>query len=287
MNSDVTGRDESPRDGSEPSSHRHLRDLRRLGGEPPVVLVPGIDGTALLFYRQQPLLAAHFDVVAFPLPTNEPDEMTMASLVDDLAALIGEVADGPVILIGESFGGALSMSLAISRPGLVAGLVIVNSFPYFDERLKLRLAPRLLRLIPWAAMPIVRRYTSDHLHSPHTDRSDIEEFRERAKSIDRDSYIRRLEILSSYDVRDRLCEIETPTLFLAGDRDRLLPSVTWATFMHERVPRSSMTVLEGYGHVCLIDHDLDLTDHVLPWWASSRAAQADAEAPEGSNDSPT
>ena len=259
---------------------RHLRDLRGPGSGPPIVLVPGIDGTALLFYRQQPLLAEHFDVVAFPLPTQEPDEMTMASLVADLAQMIEEVADENAILVGESFGGALSMSLAISRPDLVAGLVIVNSFPYLDERIKLRVAPRLLRLVPWGAMPIVRRYTSDHLHSPHTDRADIEQFRERAKSIDRDSYIRRLEILSNYDLRDRLGEIESPTLFLAGDRDRLVPSVRWATYMHARTRHSSMTVLEGYGHVCLIDHDLDLTEYVMPWWTdrSTRSFEFPVEA---------
>jgi pimeloyl-ACP methyl ester carboxylesterase len=248
----------------------HLRDLRSQSHRPPVVLVPGIDGTALLFYRQQPLLAEHFDVIAFPLPKKDPASMTMASLVGDLAGLIEEVSGEGAIVVGESFGGALSMSLAISRPDLVAGLVIVNSFPYFDERIKLRLAPRLLRLIPWAAMTVVRRYTSNHLHSPHTDPSDIEQFLEHAKSIDRASYIRRLEILSSYDIRDRLAEIKAPTLFLGGDHDRLLPSVRWARYMHERTRYSSMSVLEGYGHVCLIDHDLDLTTFVLPWWAASQ-----------------
>ena len=252
------------------STNRHLRDLRGDQDDPPIVLVPGIDGTALLFYRQQPLLAEHFDTIAFPLPTDSPIAMTMASLVGDLADLIEEVSDRGVVLVAESFGGALSMSLAISRPDLVAGLVIVNSFPYLDQRIKLQLAPRLLRLVPWGAMPIVRRYTSDHLHSPHTDASDIAEFRERAKSIDRDSYIRRLEILRSFDIRNRLADIAAPTLFLAGDRDRLLPSVRWARYMHERVRNSTFEVLEGYGHVCLIDHDLDLTRFVVPWWTANR-----------------
>jgi pimeloyl-ACP methyl ester carboxylesterase len=229
-------------------------------------MVPGIDGTALLFYRQQPLLANHFDTIAFPLPTRSPSTMTMASLVEDLAVLIEEVSDRGAILIGESFGGALSMSLALSRPDLVEGLVIVNSFPYLDQRLKLTLAHRLLRLLPWGAMPIVRRYTSDHLHSPHTNKSDIREFRERSKSIDRDSYIRRLQILSTFDIRDRLPEIDAPVLFLAGDCDRLVPSVRWARFMAERTKESQLTVLEGHGHVCLINHDLDLTDYVVPWW---------------------
>jgi 3-oxoadipate enol-lactonase len=246
-------------------AHRHLRDLR-VGDDPPMVLVPGIDGTALLFYRQQPLLSEHFDTVAFPLPAESVASMTMDSLVADLARLIEEVSKSGVVLLGESFGGALSMSLALDRPDLVRGLVIVNSFPFFEERAKLRMAPWLLRAIPWAAMPIVRRYTSDHLHSPHTNLEDIEQFRERAKSIDRDSYIRRLQILASYDIRDRLHEIGVPALFLAGDRDRLLPSVRWARYMHDRVRSSSLEVLEGYGHVCLIDHDLDLTEYVDPWW---------------------
>lgn len=264
---------------------RHLRDLRADRGDPPIVLVPGIDGTALLFYRQQPLLSERFDTVAFPLPTGSngsgstsvtTSTMTMDTLVASLVQLVEEISNDGAILLGESFGGALSMSLALQRPDLVRGLVIVNSFPYFDERLKLRVAPWLLRSIPWAAMPIVRRYTSDHLHSPHTDAADIAEFRERAKSIDRDSYIRRLQLLAEYDIRDRLGEIEAPTLFLAGDRDHLLPSVRWARYMHERVRPSTMTVLEGYGHVCLIDHDLDLTDHVVPWfdrWRTGRTEQ--------------
>jgi 3-oxoadipate enol-lactonase len=252
---------------------RHLRDLRPPSGDPPIILVPGIDGTALLFYRQQPLLSERFDTISFPLPTVSPPTMTMDTLVRDLASLIEEVSSTGAILLGESFGGALSMSVALQRPDLVRGLVIVNSFPYFDERLKLRTVPWFLRSIPWAAMPIVRRYTSSHLHSSHTNDEDIAEFRERAKSIDRDSYIRRLQILVDYDIRERLDQIAAPTLFLAGDRDRLLPSVRWGNYMRDRVPQSSLTVLEGYGHVCLIDHDLDLTEYVVPWFDESCAEE--------------
>jgi len=246
---------------------RHLRDVPEVDHEdPPLVLVPGIDGTALLFYRQQPLLARRFDTVAFPLPTAQPHAMTMSSLVDDLARLVEEVSHHGAILLGESFGGALALSTALARPDLVRGLVIVNSFPYFDERVKLALAPIVLQALPWAAMPIVRRYTSGHLHSPHTRAADIDEFQRCARAIDRDSYIRRLKILRSYDLRDDLPAIESPCLLLAGDRDRLVPSVRWARYMSDRIPQSEMEVLAGYGHVCLIDHDLDISRFVVPWW---------------------
>lgn len=252
---------------------RHLRDLRAPTADPPLVLVPGIDGTALLFYRQVPLLARFFDVVAFPLPTLVP--MTMEALADDLAALVREVSGSGAILCGESFGGALALSTALRHPGLVRGLVIVNSFPYLDTRRRLAVAPRLLRAMPWGAMRLVRRATSSRLHSPHARPEDLREFRRRAEAIDRDGYIGRLEVIRRLDLRHRLADIAAPTLLLAGDLDRLVPSVRWARYMHERITGSTLGVLEGYGHVCLINHDLDLADHVVPWWRAVGAQNPD------------
>ena len=249
----------------------HLRDVPAADpSDPPIILVPGIDGTALLFYRQVPLLAARFDVIAFPLPSTEGRPTTMETLVEDLAVLIDEVSDDGAILCGESFGGALSMATALDRPGLIRGLVIVNSFPRIDQRLKLWAAPRLLRMLPWGAMPLVRRYTSAHLHSPHALPEDLHEFHERAKHIDREGYIRRLQILQDFDITDRLGEIRAPTLLLAGDLDRLVPSVENGRLMQRSIPGAELRILRGYGHVCLIDHDLDLLDEIGPWWDAVR-----------------
>ncbi len=241
---------------------------------PTIVLVPGLDGTALLFYRQVPLLAERFNVVAFPLP--DAPLATMDDLVVDLRNLIEQVAPGSVILFGESFGAALSMSFALAHPQCVSGLVILNSFPYIRSRVALRVAPALLRALPWAAMPLARRFTESRLHSPHALPEDLHEFHERSKQIGRRGYIRRLQTLSKYDIREYLAKIEAPTLFLAGDRDRLLPSVHEAQFMAARVPDATLRVLEGYGHICLINHDLNLLDLIAPWYdrLASRALSA-------------
>lgn len=231
---------------------------------PTLVLVPGLDGTALMFYRQIPLLAKRFHVVAFPLP--DDGSMTMSDLIDDLARLLDQVAGPEVVLCGESFGGALSLSFALAHPDRLQGLVIVNSFPVVRQRLKLRLGPWFLRALPWGAMPLVRRFTEAKLHSPHARPEDLHEFRERSKQIGKAGYIRRLEILQGYDIRDRLHELRPPALFLAGDRDHLVASVSEARFMAARVPRGRVEVLEGYGHICMINHDLDLLEFIGPWF---------------------
>ena len=264
--------------GAQQRSH-DLRDLA--AGATTIVMVPGLDGTALLFYRQIPLLAERFNVVAFPLPDSAGHDM--ADIVEELHQLVSEVSTERVILCGESFGGALSLSFALAHPEAVAGLVILNSFPVIRTRLRLRLAPAALRLLPWGAMPLVRRFTAHRLHSPHALPEDLAEFRERSKAIGRSGYIQRLEILKKYDLRDRLSEICVPVLFLAGDRDQLVPSVDEARYMGERVPDATVQILEGYGHICLINHDLNLLDYVGSWFDAKLLGSTSGGSPVDSS----
>jgi pimeloyl-ACP methyl ester carboxylesterase len=254
-----------------------LRDIAEKTGAPTLVLVPGLDGTALLFYRQIPLLARRFNVIAFPF--RDDPSCDMADLVEDLRQLISEAGAGPVVLCGESFGGALSLSFALEHPQSLSGLVIVNSFSFVHQRVRLRVTPYLLRAVPWAAMPLVRRFTESRMHSPHAQPEDLREFHERSRQIGRRGYIRRLEILWSYDIRARLPEIEVPVLFLAGDRDELVPSVEEARFMSARLPDAEVQILGGYGHICLINHDLDLLDYVGPWY-HRKARESGSVAPD-------
>ena len=36
--------------------------------------------------------------------------------------------------------------------------------------------------------------------------------------------------------------------------------------MAARLPDAGVRILEGFGHICLINHDLDLLEYVSPWW---------------------
>jgi pimeloyl-ACP methyl ester carboxylesterase len=239
-----------------------------VGEGPAVVLVPGMDGTGTLFYRQLPLLARTHRVVTYALRDTATD---MDTLVDDLAGIIEAVnpADGKAIVIGESFGGTLAMSLALARPERVAALVILNSFPYFKPQVHLRLALYGLAAMPWGAMRLVRRLTAWRLHSAHTRRDEIRRFLELTAATTKQGYVNRLRILRAYDIRGRLAALRPPTLFLAAERDRLVPSIAQARFMAARVPGATVRVLTGHGHVCLIAPGVDL-GHILNEWVVER-----------------
>jgi pimeloyl-ACP methyl ester carboxylesterase len=165
------------------------------GDGPPLVLVPGMDGTGRLFYRQAPLLARRHRVGTYTL-RDAADHMDV--LVEDLVSVIGTLAPSgaPAVVVGESFGGAIALSLALAHPELVAALVVLNSFPRFLPQTRLRLAIAALRLIPWQTMPLVRRLTAFRLHSRFTHRAEIHRLLELTREASRDGYLARLQILS-------------------------------------------------------------------------------------------
>ncbi|HUP18723.1 MAG TPA: alpha/beta hydrolase [Gemmatimonadota bacterium] len=247
--------------------------LEVTGEGPPLVLVPGMDGTGRLFHRQVPRLARRRRVATYAL---RDGARSMAELVADLRRIVDAVApgDGRAVIVGESFGGGVALSFALAHPERTAALVVLNSFPWFGPQVRLRLAVLGVRLFPWNVMPIVRRITVFRMHSSHTGPEEIQRFLDVTRETTREGYLNRLRILRRYDVRDRLREIHVPTLFLAASEDHLVPSVEQAERMAAAVPGARLRVLEGHGHVCLIAPDVDLgeiLDEALPQPDTDRA----------------
>ncbi|HJN46268.1 MAG: hypothetical protein CL477_18055 [Acidobacteria bacterium] len=242
--------------------------LQIRGDGTPLVLVPGLDGTGRLFHRQTGLLARSHRVATYALRDTAP---TMESLVEDLLKVVTTAAGTSerAIVIGESFGGALALTFALAHPERVRALVIINSFSHFTPQFRLRLAIHGLRMVPWGAMPLARRMTAFRLHSKHTHRRDVRKFITATRSATKDGYLGRLRLLTRYDVRHRLGEVVSPTLFVAAELDHLVPSLEQARYMVARVPGSTLKILEGHGHICLIAPDLDLSD-ILHQWQSRR-----------------
>lgn len=223
-----------------------------------------MDGTGELFYRQVPLLESSYRVATYALRDNA---RSMDALAADLAHVIDTVAPDTrrAIVVGESFGGAVALTCALSYPDRIAGLVVLNSFPYFAPQVRLRLARAGLALLPWGAMKIVRRATAFRLHSGHTHREERHQFIARTAKATRRGYLNRLALLTRYDVRERLHDIRAPALFLAAAEDHLVPSVEQARAMAARVPQAVMRVLDGHGHICLIAPGVDLR-RILDEW---------------------
>ena len=56
--------------------------------------------------------------------------------------------------------------------------------------------------------------------------------------------------------------VDIPTALIAGEHDRLLPSVLEVRFLHQQLPKSKTTLLPWSGHACLLEKDTNLADLV-------------------------
>jgi pimeloyl-ACP methyl ester carboxylesterase len=238
-------------------------------------MIPGMDGTGQLFYRQVPRLERDYRVATYAL-RDQADRMDI--LIEDLARVheLAAPTGEPAVVVGESFGGTVALSFALAHPERVAELIILNSFPRFLPQARLGLAVFALRLAPWNAMPFIRRVTAFRLHSSRTRPEDIRRFLDVTRATTRLGYLNRLRLLQRLDLRDRLHEIRAPTLFLAAAEDHLIPSFEQAVLMAERVPDASLHVLEGHGHICLIAPDVDLGAILEEWRARRRRPLSNA-----------
>ncbi|NJL35161.1 MAG: alpha/beta hydrolase, partial [Chloroflexaceae bacterium] len=77
-----------------------------------------------------PLLSKRFRVVAVDLPGYGnspalPRRVTMDAYADLLADMAQQITDGPVVLIGHSMGGMISLTIALRHPVLVERMVLV------------------------------------------------------------------------------------------------------------------------------------------------------------------
>jgi len=73
----------------------------------------------------------------------------------------------------------------------------------------------------------------------------------------------RLNLLRQFPVDSIVSElIDLSVVLIAGEVDRLLPSVFEVRILQRLLPKSKLVLLPGSGHACLLERDLYLADFI-------------------------
>lgn len=178
------------------------------------------------------------------------DNVTGPLVADVLEDIMDVLKLKDIVLIGNSVGGSAAARLAITRPSLVAGLVLVNTGGFVPSTLFIKAFCRLMgtESVTRRVMPrFVRAYMK--AQSP-SDENIVARATARARTDDgvrTAASMWRSFATPEYDLRDRAHLIAAPTLIVWGDRDPTL-SVRIGRATHRAIPQSTLHVLPT-GHV--------------------------------------
>jgi pimeloyl-ACP methyl ester carboxylesterase len=274
----------------------HYLDFGGPGGAPVIVCVHGLGGSAANWLALAPLLTGTFRVLAPDLAGHGLTESLgrgtgVAANRALLHRFIGAVAAGPVILMGNSMGGMISLLEASVAPEAAAGLILIDpALPFVLARpdplvtamFALYATPGLGRLMMSSRQRIppqalVRSTLALCCAKPSRVAADIlaehvDIARQRAAftRADRDFATAMRSVLAiagplgSRRYRRGLTAVTCPVLLVHGDRDRLVP-VAVARAAARAHPSWSLVVLPGVGHVPQLEVPADTAAAITTW----------------------
>ncbi len=194
--------------------------VEQAGEGPPVVFLHGMGSSSATWAACMERLAPTHHVVAIDLlghgSSPMPDDPALYTR--DLAlADIDEVLSilTPAVLVGHSLGGYLALAHVATRPGVARGIVVLNTGPGFRDAEK---------------------------REGWNERS-----RRNAHRFGRPVQVAELNLQHDSVVMDRLAEMATPTLVLAGTADR--PEYTSSgQYLERKMPNARLITIEGGEH---------------------------------------
>ncbi len=285
----------------------HYLDFGGSVDGPVVVCVHGLGGSAANWAAVAPMLLDRCRVLAPDLAGHGLTRSlgrgtTVTANRQLLHHFVESVVGGPVILLGNSMGGMISLLEAATAPGLIAGLVLVDAaLPFVPARpdpavaalfamyatplLGPMLMDRRRRLSPEALVAEtlslccvdVSRIPSDVI-AQHTA---VARRRAEMTGLDNDFLAAVRSVMATAGLwggrpyRRLIRSIVAPVLLIHGDRDRLVPLAA-ARVAARRSPSWSLVVLHDAGHVPQLEAPLDVAKAILDWlgWAGTSAARA-------------
>ncbi len=253
----------------------HRMSLRRAGEGPPLVLCHSLLADESSFDRVAGALAETHEVAVLALPgfgASTPAPGGLEAVADRVAEGLGHMGWGVApTLLGNGYGGFVSLLTAIRHPGLAGRLILTDCGACFPESgraafraMSAAVAQKGLESVADTAMR--RLFSADYqAANPHL----VAERRQRFLALDPATFHQACDALAGLDLRDRLPSVRLPALVLVGEEDEATPPAM-ARELAAGLPQARLLVLPGCAHVPQLQAPDQFLAAVRPFLAEQR-----------------
>lgn len=249
----------------------HLDQFGSANDVPPLVAVPGIDGS---IGSVEPIVDALSQsrtvfVVDYTLENNA----TLEDLTREAASVIETEIDGPVDVLGQSIGSIVAAQLAAYPALPIRRVVLMCTFTRLND-LPLRLSYYAMKMVPSWLYHATAPFTMAVVCGPVGNGRD-HPFFEASRESDKDRVAKRTAWQIGRDFSGVIRSISQPLLVLMGEDDRFVPDpqVEITTLRRLLADRSARVVpIPNAGHVFLDSRAIDRAlDNITPFLDHDRS----------------
>ena len=235
---------------------------QREGTGPPILFISGLSGdqhgwAPVVARLRQRYECITFDNRGIGQSSRPRNGYTVPDLTRDTLDLLDRLSILRTHIVGLSMGGLIAQSMALQRPELVAGLVLMSTFAAPSSRLMHVLNSRkfmqrsmgryeyIWSLAAWMFGP-------ESLGKPGF----IDDFARKAAGNPHSQALHAFDQLvdgiGQFDARAQLKQIRQPTLVMVGEHD-ILTTPNQAQALAESIPGAELMVLPNMGHFCHLE----------------------------------
>ncbi|MFW9937081.1 MAG: alpha/beta fold hydrolase [Candidatus Thorarchaeota archaeon] len=255
----------------------------------PIIFIHGYGGHKEGFICQIPTLSQNFKVITFDLrcsgKSDHPDKLIeMETFVEDIKELMLFLEIDKVSILGESLGGLIAQSFALTYPEKIDKLILIvtgystdwlsdiilenqvkslekkkqNLEEYFWEqahflyhqkmRSQMKANPKKKFYGLWSVEDLIK----SNAENPIT----ANDLRNQAHAF------------KNFNTFEKLGNIKNPTLLIAASHDRVIPNSQMIK-MNEKIPNSSLKVIQKAGHGVYLSRAPEINQIILEFLANS------------------
>lgn len=221
--------------------------VERYGRGEKIIFVHGSGWNTTMWYKQRDALQKNMEVIIVDLPGHGKSRGNACDSVEEysesLYIMMKEQNLGKCYIAGHSLGGAICMSLTLSHPDVVKGLIIIGSGA------KLRVLPQILEGIKRDKEKTVREIVAlafSQKASPSMKHEDFDETMKCSAEVIYKDFV----ACDHFNIMDSINRIAIPTLIICGTDDALTPP-KYSRYLNKEIKGSRLVLIEDAGHMVM------------------------------------
>ena len=250
----------------------------------PILLIMGLSYPSYMWHRTRPVLAAHYQTIAFDnrgvgRSDVPPGPYPIALMASDAAAVLDAAGIESAHLFGVSMGGMIAQEFALQYPKRVRSLILGCTGAG---------GPTAVRAEPDAIQMLMTRDKMTPEQAAEAPVPFIYDAATPRERIDEDiairqpwfprpeAYAAQLQGILAWEAYSRLPGITAPTLVIHGQNDRLVPPGN-GKLIADRIPGAKLVMIPHASHLFLTDQT-EVAHRAILEFLNEQAGSAERDA---------